>query len=103
LLARSLDLDASQQARLRELLESQRQQLRQLWADPGVSGTDRVGPTLAIFDRTRDQIRAMLTDEQKKKYPAAAPRELTAPAQADPEHWLRLMQPASGSDVVSVK
>jgi hypothetical protein len=57
-------------------------------------GADRVGLTLAILERTREQIRAMLNDEQKKKYPASVTRELIAPADADT--WLKLMQPAAG-------
>jgi hypothetical protein len=96
LLSRNLGLDPSQQARLRELLESERRELRNLWISrPNV--TDRVGPTLDILERTKDQIRAMLTEEQSRKYPAPVRREALAPAQADPEYWMQLTQPRGGA------
>jgi hypothetical protein len=34
----------------------------------------------------------VLNDEQIKKYPAAVPRDQTAPAQADLQHWLQLQE-----------
>ena len=96
-LTRSLDLDERQQARLRAVLQNERRQMRKLWIDNPRPAADRVGPALAIIDRTRDEIRAMLNEEQTKKYPAALPRESLGPANADLEHWMRQTQPAQGA------
>ena len=57
----------------------------------GVSG-DVTGAMLAIYDQARARIRSMLNEEQLKKYPAAVPREQTAPAQADLQHWMQLQE-----------
>ena len=91
-LARGLDLDLSQQVRLRQILVDQHQQMMQLRTrGPGVSG-DMTGAMLAIYDQSRARIRAMLNEEQLKKYPAVVPREQTAPAQADLQHWMQLQE-----------
>jgi hypothetical protein len=89
-LAKSLDLDETQQARLKELLEDERRDIWKVWTENPQPEADRTGPTMAILDGTRDRIRAMLNEQQKKKYPAAVPRDTTGPAHADPEYWLRL-------------
>ena len=67
-LAQSLDLDAEQQSELRKVLQSQREEIMRVWSDTSVPAPYRVSATLAISDRTADQIRALLNDEQKKKY-----------------------------------
>ena len=98
LLTSTLGLDTSQQARLTELLEREQREVRKLWVNSAPSGGDRVGPTLAIIERTKDEIRAMLTESQKEKYPAAVRREALAPAQADPEYWMGLTRPRAGEN-----
>lgn len=90
-LSAALELDAQQQAQLRTILESERDQVLKLRTESGAMATDRVGALHAIVDHARDQIRAMLNDDQKKKFPNPVPQELTAPAQADTAHWLDLM------------
>ena len=91
-LARGLDLDPGQQVRLRQILVDQHRQMMKLRSGAsGVSG-DVTGTMLAIYDQTRARIRAMLNDEQLKKYPAAVPRDQTAPAQADLQHWMQLQE-----------
>jgi hypothetical protein len=91
-LARGLDLDPGQQVRLRQILVDQHRQMMQLRSGgSGVSG-DATGAMLAIYDQTRARVRAMLNEEQLKKYPAAVPLEQTAPAQADLQHWMQLQE-----------
>ena len=89
-LTKALDLSGPQQTKLRQILQAQRQQIQKVWAANPRPAADRVGPTTAILERTRDQIRAMLTESQKKKYQAAVPREQLGPAYADPDHWMQL-------------
>src|SRR5256885_2130461 len=66
--AKALGLDDSQQSRLKALLLDQRQQVQRLWNDTSMSPAQRVYTTRAIGDATADAIRAMLTEEQRKKY-----------------------------------
>lgn len=90
-LARGLDLDASQQATLRQILMDQHQQIARLRSGATVPG-DVTGATLAIYDQTKARIRAMLNDDQKKKYIADIPRDGLAPAQSDLKHWMDLQE-----------
>ena len=91
-LARGLDLDPGQQARLRQILVDQYRQVLQLRSGNAPIPVDVTGTTLAIYDQTKARIRAMLNDEQKKKYSADVPREQTALAQADLQHWMELQE-----------
>jgi hypothetical protein len=86
-LAQGLKLDREQQAKLREILVDQYAQLMKLRTE-SAPGTDRAGTMRAIVDRTRERIREMLNDEQKKQYATDVPREVTAATRADLEHWL---------------
>jgi hypothetical protein len=92
-LAKSLELDGTQQAKLREILENEHRQISQVRTGTPPAGVDRVGLMLAVLDQTREEIRAMLNEEQRKKYPAAVPRGSTAPASADLDYWMRRTQP----------
>jgi hypothetical protein len=86
-LAQGLKLDQEQQAKLRQILVEQYADLMKLRAD-SAPGTDHAGAMRAIVDRTRERIREMLNDEQKKQYATDVPREVTAATRADLEHWL---------------
>jgi hypothetical protein len=95
-----LGLDLAQQAKLREILRDQHRQAMKLRTDNSEPGTDRAAATFAILEQTKARIRAMLNEEQRKKYSADVPREQTAPAQADLQHWLQLqeLQRSKGED-----
>jgi hypothetical protein len=86
-LAQALKLDQEQQAKLREILVDQYVQLTKL-RTASAPGMDRAGAMRAIVDRTRERIRDMLNDEQKKQYATDVPSEVTAATRADLEHWL---------------
>jgi hypothetical protein len=95
LLATELGLDAGQQVQVRKVLEDQRQQMKALWADTGMPAGQRVNATRAISDRTADRIRALLNEEQRKKYiaerkPRAAGDDAGKP---DVEHWMDATRP----------
>ena len=92
-LATSLDLDETQQGRLKEVLENERRQIQKLRTDDSRPGADRVGPMLAILEKTREEIRGILNEEQRQKYPAPLPQNATAPANADLDYWIRQTQP----------
>jgi hypothetical protein len=88
-LAKALKLDASQQAQLRVVLMKQEEQVRLAWSDTSVPSSYRVLATRIISDQTADRIRALLNDEQKKRYnpPRLAPPPHAA-GSPGVENWL---------------
>ena len=100
-LAHGLDLDLGQQVRLRQILVDQHRQMMQLRTRGAGEPGDVTSAMLAIYDQARARIRSMLNEDQLKKYPAAVPREQTAPAQADLQHWMELQESKRRQDGVS--
>jgi septal ring factor EnvC (AmiA/AmiB activator) len=93
-LAKMLELTEAQQAELAKVLASQREQIRKLWSDQRVAPEYRVSEMRAINDQTEDRIRALLNDEQKKKYVSSRPRESPRTSQqSDLDHWLNATKP----------
>ena len=93
-LARSLDLNEAQQSAVKKILEQRQQETLRLRLDPSVSGDARIDRFRAIQDNTVQQIRAILTDEQRKKYdPLAVRRIQPAPDQRSVEDWLKATTP----------
>jgi hypothetical protein len=90
MLSKALELDARQQAELRKALEDQRQQVSRVWSDTSVPAATRVSITRTVSDRTADRIRAMLNDEQKKRYnpPKAAHEATPRSARPSVETWM---------------
>ena len=95
MLAKALALDAKQQAELRKVLESQREQVLAVWNDASLPAPYRVSATQAISDRTADQIRALLNEEQKKKYnPPKQPHDAAQSAgKLGVEDWMNIGKP----------
>jgi Spy/CpxP family protein refolding chaperone len=76
LLTKALELSPKQQEALRQVLERQRADVMKIWADDAIPAPYRVSATQAISDRAADDIRALLNEEQKKKYnPPKPPRD----------------------------
>jgi hypothetical protein len=63
-----LDLNETQQAGLRTILERQQLEARQIQFDQTHSGNERIGRFRALQQDTILRIRALLNDQQKKKY-----------------------------------
>jgi len=94
LLSKELNLDASQRVKVRKILEGQSQQVAQVWNDESVAAAARVKATQAIGDRTADQIRAVLNEEQRQRYIQPHRRDATTDAsKKGVEAW---MTPAKG-------
>lgn len=68
ILTRALDLDAPQQLELRKVLEDQRARVGKIWDRTSVPAALRVSETEALSDQIADRIRALLNEEQRKKY-----------------------------------
>jgi hypothetical protein len=88
LLARELDLSPGQQEQVKGLLQAQQAQVAALWNDTALPAALRVGRTQALAERTAGQIRALLTDEQRKKYIQPRKRDVAVGASgANVEAW----------------
>jgi hypothetical protein len=95
-LAKALNLDPAQQVALRRVLEGQRESVARVWSDTSMPAAIRIGATQAISDRTADQIRALLTEEQREKYNPPRIRPQDRPARPDVSAWMDVARsPAS--------
>ena len=90
LLTAELNLDPDQQARIRELLENQRIQVRQVWNDASLPSASRIGATQAISDRTAEKIRALLNEAQRSRYLESRSPRTPANAKSSPglDFWM---------------
>lgn len=91
-MTRGLDLDASQQTQLRQILVDQYRQILAFRTGQSSAPPDMVGTPMAIYENTKTRIRAMLNEEQRKKYSVDVPHDQLAPTQADLEHWMGLQE-----------
>jgi hypothetical protein len=93
-LARSLDLNEAQRVAVKKILEQRRQETLRIRQDPSISGGARIERFRALQDNTVERIRAVLNEEQKKKYdPLAVRRTQPAPQQRSVEDWLKVTTP----------
>ncbi len=76
LLTAELELDASQQTKVRRILEDQRALTMRAWSDESVPAALRVKATQAIGEQTADRIRALLNARQREKYSKPLPPEV---------------------------
>ena len=94
ILSQALDLDAAQQSELRKVLEGQREHVRRIWNDTSVPAAYRVIATQAISDKTADRIRALLSEEQRKKYkPPRQHNAAVGSAKPSVEDWMNAAKP----------
>ena len=92
--ARNLDLDQAQQDAVLKILQARRDESLRIRRDSAISGSARIEQFRALQDKTVVQIRAVLNEEQKKKYdPLAARRLEPAAGQKTVEDWLELTAP----------
>jgi hypothetical protein len=93
-LAKMLELTEAQQTELAKVLTNRREQIRKLWRDEKVPPEYRVGAMRAINEQTEDRIRALLNDEQKKKYVSSRPRDPARTSQQpNVDYWPNATQP----------
>jgi ABC-type lipopolysaccharide export system ATPase subunit len=93
-LARSLDLNEAQRVAVKKILEQRQQETLRIRQDTSISGGARIERFRALQDNTVERIRAVLNDEQKKKYdPLAVRRTQPAPQQRSVEDWLKVTTP----------
>jgi hypothetical protein len=94
LLAKNLDLNEAQQSAVKNILEQRQRETLRIRRDPSISGSARIERFRALQENTVLRIRAVLNEEQKKKYDPLAPRRLQpAPQQRSVEDWLKATTP----------
>lgn len=69
-MTKKLDLSSDQQAQIKPILDSQHQQMQELWQDKSMSKTDRRAKMNDIRQDTSTKVEAVLNDTQKQKYEA---------------------------------
>ena len=67
LLTEKLDLTADQQAKVKTMLEDQRQQMDAIRKDDSLSREDKMSKMRALRETSQAKLREILTDDQKKK------------------------------------
>jgi hypothetical protein len=78
---------------VRKILLGQREAVKQIWQDPAIAPAERAPAVRLVGERTADQIRAVLNEEQKKKYNRPQPDgELSTRAHTDVEGWLKTVR-----------
>ena len=87
-LAKALQLDARQRTELVAILERQRQAVSKIWSDPAMLPAERTPATRDVGERTADQIRAILSEEQRKLYNPPKPQGAEPPT-PNVEEWMR--------------
>jgi CBS-domain-containing membrane protein len=93
-LAKALDLSDTQQVAVKRILEQRQAETLRLRLDGSISGEQRIDRWRALQDDTVLRIRAVLNDDQKKKYDPLAIRERTPPQdQKTVEEWLKETTP----------
>ena len=93
-LATALDLNQMQQVAVKKILEQRQLETLRLRQDPSIEGSERIGRLRALQDQTIQRIRAVLNDDQKKKYdPLAIRNREPAPDQKSVEDWLKATTP----------
>lgn len=93
-LAKSLGLSETQEAQVKSILEQRRQQMLQIRHNTSISGSARIDQFRALQDETIERIRAVLNDQQKKKYDPLAARKLQQQQPAPSvEDWLEAARP----------
>ncbi len=93
-LSKNLNLTEAQRTAVKKILE-QRQQATLAIRNSGAPGDVRIGQFRALQDRTIKEIRAVLTDEQRKKYDPMMVRQVPAAdtPQRSVEDWIKATTP----------
>jgi hypothetical protein len=93
ILAKNLDLTAEQQSAVKSILEQRQQKNLLIRRDPSLSGSTRIERFRMLQEVTVERIRAVLDDEQKKKYDPMAARRMQSTPEHSVEDWLKATTP----------
>jgi hypothetical protein len=87
-LAKSLDLTPVQQSAVKTILEQRMQETLRIRRDSSLSGSERISHFRALQEHTVERIRAVLNEEQRKKYDPLAARKVKPAQSPNVEEWL---------------
>ena len=90
--AKVLNLDEAQQTALKSVLEHEQGEARQVRLDTSISGVDRVGRLRSLQQDTVLKIRAILNEEQKKKYDPQDRQSETNTSDSYVTDWMKTPQ-----------
>jgi hypothetical protein len=91
---KNYELNEAQQAAVKKILEQRQEETLRIRLDPSLTGSARIERFRALQDATIARIRAVLNEEQRKKYNPLAPRAVPqAKDQRSVEDWLKLTTP----------
>jgi hypothetical protein len=93
ILTKNLDLTDAQQSAVKNILEQRQEQTLRIRRDPSISGSARIEQFRALQDSTVERIRAVLNEEQKKKYDPLASRQIQSTPERSVEDWLKTTTP----------
>lgn len=103
LLSRELDLNLEQRAAVRRILQGQREAVQHIWQDPAIDPAERAPAVRLLGERTADQIRAVLNEEQRKKYNRAlTDGALSTRSNVNVEGWLRTVRGQTAENPLGV-
>ena len=86
-----LGLSEDQRAAVKKILEKRQRDTLRLRVDPSLSGAARIERFRGLQVSTVEEIRAVLNEEQRKKYNPLAPRDIPQPPnQRSVEDWIKL-------------
>jgi Spy/CpxP family protein refolding chaperone len=92
--AKNLDLTEAQKSAVKRILEERQQQSFRIRQDSSISGADRIDKFRLLQLSTVARIRAVLNEEQRKKYEPFATEKLErTPPERSVEDWLKLTTP----------
>jgi len=99
-LAKNLELNEAQQSAVKNILEQRRQETLRLRLDSSITPSSRIARFRILQDKTVERIRAVLNEEQRKKYdPLVVRGILPAQDQRSVEDWLKLSGDRTGAAV----
>jgi len=92
--AKNLDLSEAQKSSVKRILEERQQESLRIRQNSSISGADRIEQFRILQHSTVARIRAVLNEEQRKKYEPFATEKLkpTTPERSV-EDWLKLTTP----------
>ncbi len=92
--AKNLDLTETQKSAVKRILEERQQQSFRIRQESSISGADRIEKFRLLQASTVARIRAVLNEEQRKKYePFATEKLKPTPPERSVEDWLKLTTP----------
>ena len=93
-LARYLELDETQQMALQKILEQRQQEVLQMRFTPVPRGSAQIDRFRSLQDKTVNRIRAVLNQEQRKKYDLmVSPKATPSASKTSVQDWLKAAIP----------